>query len=102
MVQKKYCIKTVNFGARGHPARVCAEKLCRELGNCKFSQLMRELVINYYSKLKSAQDLKIEIAKHKRTELISQIDRLCKRKHRIDDYIDKATGVRNDERREKD
>ena len=89
MSDKKYEVKTINFGGKGHPARVLINKYCEKNGKQSLSPLIRKLVIVYLSKKQEYIDFKKELKYYEYIETKRSIARLAKKRYDLEQELGK-------------
>lgn len=95
-MQKKYLIKTINFGRTTDPARQLITAFIRKHGKQSLSILIRRLVIAYLSADPSYQKFYIKVLKNEYKELGKIICEASKRKVEITTEVTKLGGNPDD------
>lgn len=88
-MNKKYLIKSINFGEENHPARLIIEKYIEKNGNLALSSMIRKLVCCYCMDKPEYNNWKKDFLIYKRKNIGKEINEKIIEKKKIDDELEK-------------
>ena len=86
---KRYLIKSINFGLKGDLSRNIIEQLEKRMGKTELSKEVRKAVITHFSNRKEFNNDKINQLLNERSELRKQIPEISKQLQKNADQLHK-------------